>query len=134
MLRGDGDVAGALMAASRQSGVDVLMGIGGVVEGVMAACGVKALGGAMLTRLAPQSAIEREQVQLHGHDLKRILRCEELVTSKQIFFAATGIADGPLLHGVRYEGIRAETHSLILRSETGTRRMIQAEHLLSDQG
>jgi fructose-1,6-bisphosphatase II len=133
MLRGDGDVAGALMAASRRSSVDVLMGIGGVVEGIMAACAVKALGGAMLARLAPQSEAEREHVRAFGYDIKQILRCDELVTSDQIFFAATGIADGPLLHGVRYEGGRAETHSLILRAETGTRRIIQAEHLLGDE-
>lgn len=132
MLRGDGDVAGALMAASRRSSVDVLMGVGGVVEGVMAACAVKALGGAMLARLAPQSEAERVQVAAQGHDLKRILGCDELVGSDQLFFATTGIADGPLLDGVRYERDRAETHSLILRAETGTRRTIKAEHLLSE--
>ncbi|GAB4185503.1 MAG: fructose-bisphosphatase class II family protein [Roseiflexaceae bacterium] len=133
MLRGDGDVAGALMAASRRGGVDLLLGIGGVVEGVMAACAVQSLGGAMLARLAPQSDAEREAVRAANHDLGRILRCEEIVTSREIFFAATGIADGPLLNGVRYEGDRAETHSLVLRAETGTRREIIAEHLLDEE-
>jgi fructose-1,6-bisphosphatase II len=134
MLRGDGDVVGALMAASRRGGVDALMGIGGVVEGVMAACAVKALGGAMLARLAPQSDAERDLVAGYKHDTKAILGCDEIVTSNQIFFATTGIADGPLLNGVRYEGVRAETHSMILRAETGTRRTIHAEHLLGNEG
>jgi fructose-1,6-bisphosphatase II len=132
MLRGDGDVAGALMASTRKGSVDILMGIGGVVEGVMAACAVRALGGAMLARLAPQSEAEREAVRGAGHDLRRILTCDELVQSNEIFFSATGIADGPLLHGVRYQGDRAETHSLVLRAETGTRRTILAEHLLEE--
>jgi fructose-1,6-bisphosphatase II len=133
MLRGDGDVAGALMAASRRSPVDLLMGVGGVIEGIMAACAVTALGGAMLARLAPQSEAEHTAVLANGHNLKQILACHELVSSNQIFFSATGIADGPLLNGVRYAGDRAETHSLVLRAETGTRRIIQAEHLLSEE-
>ncbi|MDZ4722133.1 MAG: class II fructose-bisphosphatase [Roseiflexaceae bacterium] len=133
MLRGDGDVAGALMAASRRSPVDVLMGIGGVSEGIMSACAVTSLGGAMLARLAPQSDAEHAAVIANGHDLKQILSLHELVASNQIFFSATGIADGPLLSGVRYAGDRAETHSLVLRAETGTRRIIQAEHLLSEE-
>jgi fructose-1,6-bisphosphatase II len=134
MMRGDGDVAGALMAASRRSSVDVLMGVGGVVEGIMSACAVKSLGGAMLARLAPQSEQEREQLRANGHDTKQILGCDQLVTSNQIFFATTGIADGPLLAGVRYEGARAETYSMVLRAETGTKRTVHAEHLLGDEG
>jgi fructose-1,6-bisphosphatase II len=132
MLRGDGDVAGALMAASRRGSVDILMGVGGVPEGVMAACAVRSLRGGMLARLAPQSAAEREAVDAAGLDLKRILTSNELVASDRIFFAATGIADGPLLTGVRYQGDRAETHSIVLRAETSTRRVIHADHLLSE--
>lgn len=132
MLRGDGDVTGALLAASQRGIVDVLMGIGGVPEGVIAACAVKSLGGAMLARLAPQSEAELAAVHAAGHTIRRILTSDELVTTNQVFFAATGIADGPLLSGVRYQGTRAETHSLILRCATGTRRVIRAEHLLSD--
>ncbi|HMO58577.1 MAG TPA: fructose-bisphosphatase class II family protein, partial [Roseiflexaceae bacterium] len=128
MLRGDGDIAGALMAASHGSSLDLLMGIGGAAEGVIAACAVKSMGGAMLVRLAPQSDIEQRQVADAGLDLQRILTCDELVTSRQVFFAATGIGDGPLLDGVRYQGAYAQTHSIILRCETGTRRILHADH------
>lgn len=130
MLRTDGDIAGALLAASPASGVDILMGVGGVAEGVIAACAVKALGGTMLGHLAPQSEAERQAVAAAGLDIKRILTGDELIASQEIFFAATGITDGPLLAGVRYHGNRAETESLVLRGETGTRRVIHAEHLL----
>ncbi|MBK9712116.1 MAG: class II fructose-bisphosphatase [Kouleothrix sp.] len=128
MLRSDGDIAGALMAASPSSGVDLLLGIGGVPEGVIAACGVKALGGAMLGRLAPQSAAERAAIAERGLDTRRILSGNELIADDQVFFAATGITDGPLLTGVRYQGDRAETHSLVLRADTRSRRVIYAEH------
>ncbi|MFL5801440.1 MAG: class II fructose-bisphosphatase [Roseiflexaceae bacterium] len=129
MLRGDGDVAGALMAASPDGRVDVLMGIGGVPEGVIAACAVKALGGAMLGRLAPQSQIERDSIAAAGLDTRRILTSDELIAGDQLFFAATGITDGPLLAGVRYHGDRAETQSLVLRCDTRTRRLIKTEHI-----
>jgi fructose-1,6-bisphosphatase II len=132
MLRSDGDIAGALMAASVGSGADILLGVGGVSEGVIAACAVKALGGAMLGRLAPQSAAERIAVTEAGLDTRRILTCNELINSNEIFFAATGITDGPLLKGVHYEGNAAETESLILRSETHTRRTIHAEHWIDE--
>jgi fructose-1,6-bisphosphatase II len=132
MLRSDGDIAGALMAASVRGGADILLGVGGVSEGVIAACAVKSLGGAMLGRLAPQSAAERASVVESELDTRRILTCDELITSNEIFFAATGITDGPLLRGVLYEGNAAETESLILRSETHTRRTIHAEHWINE--
>lgn len=132
MLRGDGDIAGALMAASRRSSVDILMGIGGVPEGIIAACAVRCLRGAMLARLAPQSEQERSAILGAEIELGQILSCKEIINSEQVFFTATGIADGPLLDGVRYEGHMAETHSLVLRAETGTRRIIHADHLLSE--
>jgi fructose-1,6-bisphosphatase II len=128
MLRTDGDVAGALMAASPDIGVDVLMGIGGVPEGVIAACAVKAMKGGMLGRLAPQSDEEWAAVRRSGLDADQILTCHELVSSDEIFFSATGITTGTLLSGVRYHGTKAGTESLVLRSETGTRRVIHAEH------
>jgi fructose-1,6-bisphosphatase II len=128
MLRTDGDVVGALMAASTHTGVDVLMGIGGVPEGVLAACATKAMGGGMLGRLSPQTAEEQEAVQAAGLDSRQILRCSQLVSSREIFFAATGITDGSLLSGVHYRGNVAETDSLIIRGETGTRRFIHSEH------
>ncbi len=129
MLRTDGDIAGALMAASPGSGVDVLFGVGGVPEGVIAACAVKALGGAMLGRLAPQSEAERTAITAAGLNVRQILSGNELIAGEQVFFAATGITDGPLLTGVRYHGERAETHSLILRADTGSRRVMYAEHV-----
>jgi fructose-1,6-bisphosphatase II len=128
MLRSDGDVAGALMAASPDIAVDVLMGIGGVPEGVIAACAVKAMKGGMLGRLAPQSDKEWTGVRRAELDTDQILTCHELVSSDEIFFSATGITRGTLLHGVRYHGTEARTESLVLRSETGTRRTINAEH------
>lgn len=130
MLHGDGDIAGALMAASPDGRADILMGIGGAPEGVIAACAVKALGGAMLVRLAPQSEAERAAVSAAGLDVRRIRTCAEMIAGNQLFFAATGVTDGPLLQGVRYHGSRAATNSLILRAETGTRRMLNAEHLI----
>ncbi|MFQ5738929.1 MAG: class II fructose-bisphosphatase [Acidobacteriota bacterium] len=131
MLRIDGDIAGALLAASsRHDGVDILMGIGGVPEGVISACAVKCLGGAMLVRLAPQSEPERDAVAAQRVDTGRILTCEELVHGTQIFFAATGITDGPLLRGIRYHGREARTESIALRYQTRTRRILHAEHLL----
>jgi fructose-1,6-bisphosphatase II len=128
MLRTDGDISGAILAASRHSDVDILMGVGGVPEGMIAACAVKARGGAMLGRLAPQSGNERVAVQAAGLDTQRIMTCGELISGSDIFFAVTGITDGPLLAGVRYRGIMAETDSLILRCETGTRRLVHTEH------
>jgi fructose-1,6-bisphosphatase II len=130
MLRSDGDIAGALMAATPNGSVDLLLGVGGAAEGVIAACAVKALGGAMLARLAPQSEAERQAISAAGLDTKRILFEEELIGSNEVFFAATGITDGPLLAGVRYHGARAETESLVLRGETGVRRVVRAEHVL----
>jgi fructose-1,6-bisphosphatase II len=130
MLRGDGDIAGAVMAAMPDGRVDILMGIGGAPEGVIAASAVKSLGGAMLVRLAPQSDAEHRAVFEAGLDPKRVLTCDEMVSTNQIFFTATGITDGPLLPGVRYSNTRAETSSIILRCETGTRRTIVAEHQL----
>jgi fructose-1,6-bisphosphatase II len=130
MLRSDGDIAGALLAATPDTGVDVLMGVGGVPEGVIAACAVKAIGGGMLGRLAPQSPEENGAIKAAGLDIKQILTCDQLVISDEIFFAATGITDGSLLPGVRYRGDRAQAHSLVLRCETNSRRTILAEHVV----
>ncbi len=128
LLNFDGDTSGALMAATHHSGADALMGIGGVPEGVTAACAVKAMGGAMLGRLAPQTAEEQDAIRSAGFSTEQILTCDELVSSDQIFIGATGITHGPLLDGVRYRGYEAHTHSLLIRCETGTRRIIHAEH------
>jgi fructose-1,6-bisphosphatase II len=130
VLRAEGDVTGALLAASREGAVDILMGIGGVKEGLISACAVKAMGGAMLGRLAPQSERELEAIQMAGLDLSAAMTADDLVEGEGVFFAATGITDGPLLTGVQFRGNRATTHSMILRGETRTRRVIEAEHLL----
>jgi fructose-1,6-bisphosphatase II len=128
MLRTDGDIAGALLAAIGK--VDVMMGIGGVPEGVIAASAVKSLGGTMLGRLSPQDDEERMAVEEAGLDTTRILTCDDIVSSNEVFFAATGITDGPLLGGVRYRGNWAEMHSIILRCETQGRRFTTAEHYI----
>lgn len=128
LLRTDGDVAGALMAAREGSGVDLLLGIGGTPEGVIAACAVQALGGAMLARLAPQKPDEIDAVRAAGLDTRRVLTERGLVASDDVFFAATGITDGVLLPGVRYTRGGATTASLVMRGKTGTIRTVLAEH------
>jgi fructose-1,6-bisphosphatase II len=128
MLRTDGEVVGALMALSSHGSVDVMMGVGGAPQGVLAACAVKGMAGGMVARLAPQSAEERDAVQAAGLDTRRVLSCSQLVSSSEIFFAATGITDGALLSGVHYHGAEAESQSLVVRGETGSRRFIRAEH------
>ncbi len=128
LLRTDGDAEGALIAAFEDTGVDVLMGIGGTSQGLMAALVVKALGGAMLAKLAPQSDAERAAVNEAGFDRKKIYTCHDLVKTDEIFFAATGITDTRLLDAMQFHSQYATTHSLLIRSETGTRRYIRAEH------
>jgi fructose-1,6-bisphosphatase II len=97
---------------------------------VIAACAVKALGGTMLARLSPQSEEERSLIVESGVDPDQILYCDEIVKSNAIYFVATGITNSPLLMPVRYQGGLVETHSLLLRAITGTRRFITAEHRL----
>ncbi len=131
MVRDQGDISGALMAASMDVNVDLLIGIGGISEGVISACAIKSLGGAMLGRLAPQTPEEREAIEVAGLDSKQILTCEELVKGEDIYFAATGITDGALLSGIQYHGRIAETDSIVIRCKTGTKRKIHAEHLVA---
>ena len=132
LLRPEGDAEGAVEAALTDTGADILMGTGGVSEGVIAACAVKALGGGMLGRLAPQSREERQAILDAGFDPKQVLTCKQLVRSDDIYFAATGITGGPVLRAIRYRGDYFETNSLLLRAATGTRRLIQAEHLITE--
>jgi fructose-1,6-bisphosphatase II len=132
LLRSDGDVAGALATATHAH-ADILMGTGGVPEGLIAACAVKSLGGAMLARLAPQSDEERARVANAGLNIKQIFTCDDLIGGNEIFFAATGITDGALLRGVHYQGDEGHTESLVLRCETGSRRIIQSVHQISDK-
>ena len=125
----DGDVAGAIMAARPTSGIDMLMGIGGTPEGIIAACAMKCMGGAIQGRLWPQDDAERAKAEEAGHDLSRVLATDELVTG-DCYFVATGITDGELLDGVRYHGGGAETHSLVMRSASGTIREVVGHHQL----
>jgi fructose-1,6-bisphosphatase II len=128
LLRDQGDAEGSFLAASPDTGVDLLMGVGGAAQGVIAACAAKSMDGAMLARLAPQSQAEQDAIRSAGLDEKQILTCSEMVRTDEIFIAATGITDSLLLTALRYRGMHAETHSLLIRSETGTRRFIHAEH------
>lgn len=130
MLRSEGDLVGALKTVLPFGGVDILMGIGNFPEGLMAACAVKAANGAMLGRLAPQSQVEQEAIEATGFNTRDILTENDLVSGEKVFFAATGVTDGSLLKGVHYRGDRASSNSLIMRGETHTRRIIEAEHLL----
>ncbi|MBO4684809.1 MAG: class II fructose-bisphosphatase [Desulfovibrio sp.] len=127
-LATDGDVAGALMAADPRSEVDVMMGTGGTPEGVITACALKGLGGQILGRLDPQSYPEKEAIQNAGWDLREMLSTNDLVKSDDCFFAATGISGGDFLHGVRYSGRHAITHSMVLRGKTGTIRYVESFH------
>lgn len=124
----DGDVAGAIAAARPNTGVDVLMGIGGTPEGIVTACAIKATGGVIQGRLAPVDDAEREAAIAAGHDLDRILTTDDLVTSDNCYFAATGITDGDLLRGVRYHRDKIITQSIVMRSKSGTVRLVEAEH------
>ena len=127
----DGDVAGAIMAAREGTGVDLLLGVGGTPEGIIAACAVKCLGGVILGKLHPRDDAERERAEAAGHDLDRILTTDDLVASDDAFFAATGITEGELMGGVRYRsGGGATTHSLVMRARSGTIRNIVSEHAL----
>jgi len=131
-LRSDGDVAGALMAASDRYNVDLMMGIGGVAEGVISACAVKALGGEMLGRLAPQSEEERQAVSEAGLDPDEILGCHQIIGGEEVFFSTTSITGGALMDGVHYHGPVGTTESMVLRSHRRSQRIISAEHLIED--
>jgi fructose-1,6-bisphosphatase II len=124
----DGDVAGAISVAWRNSGNDILFGVGGTPEGVIAACALKALGGSIQGRLWPRDDTERAAALDAGYDLDKVLMLDDLVSGDDVFFAATGITDGELLRGVRYWGEGAGTQSLVMRSKSGTIRIIEAQH------
>jgi fructose-1,6-bisphosphatase II len=126
----DGDVAGAIMAARAGTGVDLLLGIGGTPEGIIAACARKCLDGVIQGRLWPTDDDERQRATDAGLDLDAILTTDDLVTGNDVFFVATGITDGELMQGVRYLHGGATTHSLVMRSRSGTIRNIISEHKL----
>ena len=128
----DGDVAGAIMAARPETGIDLLLGVGGTPEGIITACAMKSLGGVIQGRLWPQHDEERQKALDAGHNLDpdHVLKTDDLVTGDDCFFVATGITDGELLRGVRYRAGGATTHSLVMRSRSGTIRSITSEHQL----
>jgi len=130
----DGDVAGAIMAMRRGTGVDLLMGIGGTPEGIITACAVKCLGGVIQGQLWPRDAEERARALEAGHDLDRVLTTDDLVTGDNVFFCATGITDGELLRGVHYGADGVQTHSIVMRSKSGTIREVASEHRLDKLG
>jgi fructose-1,6-bisphosphatase II len=125
----DGDVSAAMLAVSDNSPVDLLWGIGGTPEGVISAAAIKCIGGELLGRLWPRDDTERQAAVDAGYDLDRVLTCNDLVAGEDVFFSATGVTDGDVLQGVRYQGDRgATTESLVMRSRSGTVRRITARH------
>jgi fructose-1,6-bisphosphatase II len=124
----DGDVAGALMTAWPEAGIDILVGIGGTPEGVLAACALKCMDGEIQGRLYARNEQEAQAAKDMGYDLNKVLDIDDLVSSDDTFFAITGITDGELVDGVKYFGTGATTHSLVMRSRTGTVREIRATH------
>jgi len=127
----DGDVAGAIMAARADTGVDLLLGIGGTPEGIITACAIKCMDGVIQGKLWPTSDDERARAEAAGLDLDQILLTDDLVSGDDCFFVATGITDGELMKGVRYRAGGASTHSLVMRSRSGTIREIISDHKLS---
>ncbi|HET6915852.1 MAG TPA: class II fructose-bisphosphatase [Acidimicrobiales bacterium] len=126
----DGDVAGAIATAWADSGADILLGTGGTPEGVIAAAALKCMGGELQGRLWPRNQEERDTAIAAGYDISRVLGLEDLCQGDNCFFAATGITDGELLRGVRYDSRGATTESLVMRSKSGTVRRIVASHRL----
>ncbi|HNJ98826.1 MAG TPA: fructose-bisphosphatase class II, partial [Ilumatobacteraceae bacterium] len=127
-LISDGDIFGAIATAWPDAGVDVLFGVGGTPEGVTAAAALKCMGGEIQGLLAPRNDAEREAALALGYDLDKVLTTDDLVQGDNCFFAATGVTDGELLQGVRYVHGAATTQSLVMRSRSGTVRMIDARH------
>jgi len=127
----DGDVAGAISTAWADTGADILFGIGGTPEGVIAAAALKCMGGEIQGQLSPRSDSEREAVLAAGFDLDKVIHIDDLVGGSNCFFAATGVTDGELLKGVHYDARGATTQSLVMRSKSGTVRRIESRHSLT---
>lgn len=127
----DGDVAGAVAAAKSDSSVDLMMGIGGTPEGIITACAMKCMGGEIQGMLAPKDEEEAAKARAVGHDLDRVLTTNDLVSSDNCYFVATGVTNGDMLRGVSYRKNGATTRSLVMRSKSGTVRFIESVHQLS---
>jgi fructose-1,6-bisphosphatase II len=130
-LISDGDVAGAISACRPNTSTDLLIGIGGTPEGIIAAAAIRCMGGAIQGRLAPKDDEERQKAIDRGLDLDQVLTTEDLVSGDNVFFCATGVTDGDLLKGVHFYGGGCTTQSIVMRSKSGTVRMIEAYHRLS---
>jgi fructose-1,6-bisphosphatase II len=130
LLIQDGDVAGSIAACMDDSGVDILMGIGGSPEAVISAAALKCMGGEMQCKLWPRNEHEREAAIAAGLDLGQVLTIDDLIKNDNVFFAATGVTTGAMLNGVRYFGGGAITHSMVMRSRSGTIRKIRSKHQL----
>lgn len=126
-LISDGDVAGAIAAATEGTGIDLLLGIGGSPEGIISACAIKCLRGSIQAKMHPRNDQERRAALDAGYDLNQVFTTDDLVKGNA-FFAATGISDGDLLQGVRYKGEIATTQSIVMRSHSGTVRIVTAHH------
>jgi fructose-1,6-bisphosphatase II len=129
MLITDGDVQGAIVAAApERQAADMLMGIGGTPEGVVAAAALKCLGGAMQGTLYPRNEDETRQLNEAGYDIERVLTTDDLCGGEEVFFAATGVTTGAMLRGVRYRRNVVITSSIVMRSKSGTIRYVDAHH------
>ncbi|MDN5762467.1 MAG: class II fructose-bisphosphatase [Microlunatus sp.] len=124
----DGDVAGAIMAVTPGTGVDMLVGVGGTPEGVLAGCALRCLGGELIGRLVARDETEKRAILDAGFDMDRVLTTTDLVAGDNVFFAATGVTDGALLRGVRFQSHQIITYSLSMRSRSGTVRLIEGRH------
>ena len=129
-LSQDGDVAAAIETARPETGIDLLMGIGGTPEGVITAAAMICLGGSIQGLLHPKDSHEKEQAIAAGHDLKKVLSTRDLIDSDDVFLSATGITDGELLRGIRYTSYGSISESLVMRGKSQTVRLIQTEHHL----
>jgi len=127
----DGDVAGGINAAMYGSRIDMCVGTGGTPEGIITACALKALGGLIQGRLLPRDDLEKQKALDAGHDLDRVLEINDLVTSDNTYFVATGVTDGQLVDGVRRKGPVIHTESIVLRGRSGTIRRVVADHVAS---
>lgn len=127
----DGDVAGAIAACQPTNSIDIMMGIGGTPEGIITACAMKCMGGEIQGKLWPKDEAEAEKARRAGHDLDRVLLTNDLVSSENCYFAATGVTNGDMLRGVSYRSNGATTRSLVMRSKSGTIRYIESQHKLA---
>src|SRR5205823_2051881 len=132
---GDGDIAAAMAPSLPESGIDLYMGIGGSPEAVLAAAGIKSLGGEMQCKIWPRDEKERQKLIDEGHEkeLDRVFTVDDLAQGENIIFCATGISDSALLRGVKSQGTTAITHSILMRAKSKTVRLIRAMHNLQNK-